>query len=75
MKWIKRLFCRHKGTLTFVRNIYGDEIRHSDYKRSLWSCDKCFGLVLKPDLNEPSSPMGKQLEATGQAPVTSGDEK
>lgn len=49
-KFIKRLFCRHKGKLTLVRNIYGDEIRHLNYARSIWSCDDCFGLVYKPDL-------------------------
>lgn len=53
MKFIKRLFCKHKGKLTFIRNIYGDEIMHSNYNRSVWSCDECYWIVLKPELNDP----------------------
>ena len=42
--FIKRLFCKHYK-VTFVRNIYGDEIISFGHKRSLWRCDKCGALV------------------------------
>lgn len=43
--FLKRLFCKHYK-VTFVRNIYGDEIISFGYKRSLWRCEKCGALVL-----------------------------
>lgn len=36
---IKRLFCKHD--YGFVRNIYGDEIIQSGFKRSIWKCRNC----------------------------------
>lgn len=42
--FIKRLFCKHYK-LTFVRNIYGDEIIAFGWKRSLWKCHHCGALV------------------------------
>ncbi len=42
--FIKRLFCKHYK-VTFVRNIYGDEIIHFGWKRSLWKCVKCGACV------------------------------
>jgi len=36
---LKRLFCDHE--FAFVRNIYGDEIIASGYKRSEWICPTC----------------------------------
>lgn len=39
MNILKRLFCKH--TYTFIRNIYGDEIRYLGWKRSVWKCSKC----------------------------------
>lgn len=38
--FFKRLFCKHYK-VTFVRNIYGDEIIERGWKRSLWKCVKC----------------------------------
>lgn len=35
----KRLFCNHE--YNFLRNIYGDEIIHRGFKRSIWICNKC----------------------------------
>lgn len=46
---LKRLFCRHRS-VTFVRNIHGEEIVHSGYKRSVWKCKRCGGTVLRPNL-------------------------
>lgn len=53
MNWLKRLFCRHSGGLSFVRNIYGDEIIHANFNRSIWRCKRCGSAVLQPFLNEP----------------------
>ena len=39
MNIFKRLFCKHN--YEFVRNIYGDEIRYTGWKRSIWKCNKC----------------------------------
>lgn len=39
MKFIKKLLCIHK--YEFIRNIYGDEIIHLNYKRSEYKCFKC----------------------------------
>lgn len=50
IKFLKRLFCRHPQGLTFVRNIYGDEIMQWGYNRSCWRCKKNGCLVGKPDL-------------------------
>ena len=36
----QRCFCRHQ-VMTFVRNLYGDEINHNGGKRSLWRCNVC----------------------------------
>lgn len=46
--WIYRMFCGHNKT-TFVRNIYGDEIIHENWNRSLWRCDYC-GKILRSEL-------------------------
>ena len=42
--FFKRLFCKHYE-VTFVRNIYGDEIIEWGYKRSLRKCNKCGAIV------------------------------
>ncbi len=39
-KLLKQLFCKHRHT-TFLRNIYGDEIIHTNYARSIGICDNC----------------------------------
>lgn len=44
LAFFKRLFCKHYK-VTFVRNIYGDEIIEWGWKRSLWKCEKCGALV------------------------------
>lgn len=56
MKFLKRLFCRHR--LRFVRNIYGDEIISRGYKRSLWKCDECGKIVAKDDLHYDKTEAG-----------------
>lgn len=50
MKAIKHLFCRHE--YIFVRNIYGDEIILTGYKRSIWKCTKCGKYKFKDNLYE-----------------------
>lgn len=48
----KRLFCKHKN-MTFVRNIYGDEINRISLKhiyRSEWRCNDCGKIVYKGQL-------------------------
>lgn len=49
---IQRIFCKHES-LTFVRNIYGDEINRVCLKhtyRSIWRCDKCGKIFYKHSL-------------------------
>lgn len=41
--FIKRLFCKHYK-VTFIRNVYGDEINDRNC-RSLWRCGKCGATV------------------------------
>ena len=43
------LFCDHTF-LTFVRNIYGDEINQHNGKRSIWKCKSCGKLIYKDKL-------------------------
>lgn len=50
---LKRLFCKHE--FKFVRNIYGDEIIHSGWKRSVWRCGKCGRYKLADKLHRPST--------------------
>ncbi len=54
MKWLRRLFCRH-SSIVFLRNIHGDEINAWSVRRvyrSLWLCERCGGLVARPELVE-----------------------
>jgi len=51
IKFLKWLFCRHKK-LTFVRNIYGDEINAAGGCRSWWKCDNCDQYILKGALHD-----------------------
>ena len=46
---IKQLFCKHE--YKFVRNIYGDEIIASGWKRSMWRCEKCGKFKGKEELH------------------------
>jgi hypothetical protein len=55
-KFLKRLFCRHPDGLTFIRNIYGDEIMTWGYKRSCWRCNRNGCLVGKDELFFPENP-------------------
>jgi len=50
IKFIRSLFCRHKS-ITFIRNIYGDEINHAGGKRSVWMCDGCKWPIYKNTLH------------------------
>lgn len=38
-RFFKQLFCPH--VFIFDRNIYGDEIIYSGWKRSIWQCKFC----------------------------------
>lgn len=49
IKLLKQIFCKHEPT--FVRNIYGDEIRYMGWKRSIWRCSKCDTEILKDELH------------------------
>ncbi len=53
--FIKRLFCKHYK-VTFVRNIYGDEIIAFGWKRSLWKCVKCGASVPGDYLHHSEQP-------------------
>jgi len=49
---MRRLFCRH-ASVTFVRNIYGDAIILSGYKRSIWKCQDCGAVLHRAELHKP----------------------
>jgi len=53
--FFKRLFCRQQRVVSFVRNVYGDEINVLGGCRSLWRCKRC-GAVLREKLLNPPSP-------------------
>lgn len=53
MKWFRNLFCRHEWR--FIRNVYGDEIIYSGYKRSIWRCYKCQKHTYKDELHKESA--------------------
>lgn len=53
MNILKRLFCKHD--YTFVRNLYGDEIRWNGWKRSIWRCKKCGKWQYRDKLNVEES--------------------
>ncbi len=52
--FFSRLFCAHRFDV-FIRNIYGDEIYHCGYKRSVWGCSKCGDITAKPHLQRDCS--------------------
>lgn len=43
------LLCSHRRAV-FVRNVYGDEIRLWNWKRSIWRCETCGQLIGRPEL-------------------------
>ncbi len=49
VKLLKKLFCKHT-TLTFIRNIHGDEINMLNGTRSEWRCCECGKIIHKPFL-------------------------
>lgn len=49
--WIRSLFCTHR--YEWFRNIYGDEIIYSGYKRSLWRCRLCGRWRAEEYLHDP----------------------
>ena len=49
INYIKNIFCKHKNT-KFIRNIYGDEIIWSGYKRSIHICLYCKKYIYKNGL-------------------------
>lgn len=44
----KQLFCKHEWVHT--SNIYGDMIRYTGWKRSVWKCKKCGKIKYKENL-------------------------
>ena len=66
--WLRRLFCSHKAPLTFIRNLYGDEIIQADGCRSAWECPDC-GKTFYKD-NFISKDRAKNY---GRQPSNSGD--
>jgi hypothetical protein len=54
LQLLKRLFCAH--AFVFRRNIYGDEIIHRGYKRSISDCSKCGRRKYHEYLNGNDSP-------------------
>lgn len=56
MSFWKHLFCRHRKGMTFVRNIYGDEINECGGNRSFWRCDNCSRLIRQHYLNYSKPP-------------------
>lgn len=58
LKWLKRSFCRH-SELAFVRNIYGDEVCSWGFKRSLWRCARCGGVVARHELHDEAAQQSK----------------
>lgn len=55
--YFKRLFCRHTE-LDFVRNIHGDEIIYSGWKRSVWRCKHCTTYKLQDQLHKEETVNG-----------------
>lgn len=49
--WLKCLLTGHD--LTFVRNLYGDEIINRGWNRSVWRCRKCAAIRDKKKLHSP----------------------
>jgi hypothetical protein len=48
LTFLRRIFCRHRGEMMFLRNIYGDEINEVSVwriYRSWWLCRRCGALV------------------------------
>lgn len=64
LKFIKRLLCDHGDGVSFVRNIYGDEINAFNGKRSIWVCNKCEKHFFLPALNQDPN------TARGAVPVS-----
>ncbi len=50
-KFFKQNTCPHEAT-KFVRNIHGQEIIDSGYKRSVWQCKECDKYIYQPYLND-----------------------
>ena len=46
--FIASLFCKHE--YKFRMNLYGEQIRHYNWNRSMWYCTKCGKMQLRPDL-------------------------
>jgi hypothetical protein len=50
----RELFCQHKWE--WLRNIYGDEIIHRGYHRSVWTCSKCGAWTTRKELYREGGP-------------------
>ncbi len=53
--WIRALRCTHR--YEWFRNIYGDEIIYSGYKRSVWRCRFCGKYRYEDHMHDPRRPM------------------
>lgn len=54
-----QIFHKHRKA-KFVRNIYGDEIIHSGFKRSIWLCD-CGARVTDTELHDEQAELKRLL--------------
>lgn len=52
--FFRSLLCRHRS-VSFVQNLYGDQIIEWGWKRSVWRCDRCGALVGRADLHHPDN--------------------
>ena len=65
---LKRLNCKHSN-LTFIRNIYGDEINYANC-RSYWKCDRCSKWIGKLDLcKTPEAQIKDLAQLIGHYPI------
>lgn len=67
IQFFKRLICSHASEREFIRNIYGDEIASHGYKRSIWRCMHCGGLVYSEHLNTDAAQSQAQIQQRGAA--------
>jgi len=40
-RYLRRPFCRHRKSLTWVRNLNVEEVKRLAGARSIWRCDRC----------------------------------
>jgi len=71
IKFLKRLFCRHAGDVTFVRNLHGDQVNEWG-GRSVWRCQRGARLIARPALHEEpkAAPLSPRFYPASRAPQT-----